>query len=310
MKLFIERLQSKQSDKERFIETIAQTLDIKYDAAYRRVTHKAKLSLEEALILAKKYHVSLDSLIEGSEQELIFLSKIPAIKDVNGMIQYLDESAKRLKLFAKSNPTEMVYMSKDLPIFYTLEDNELTKFKFYSWLWMLDEPFSKKQLALRDFQLPKELLLKAQELASVFGNLSCTEFWNETTLNSMLYQISYFESLELLSAYEKQKIGTQLLQLVLKIEEKATQNSEKYHLYWNEMLLMNNAIYLENSKRSTLFIPYNILGYIQTSDEKILEEQKQFMELQKQNSILLSHGNLKARKLFFKQLRQKIQDFM
>ena len=57
---FFKHLKAKSPDNTSFVEEIAGVLDIGYDAAYRRINLKTNLSLEESVILARHYKVSLN----------------------------------------------------------------------------------------------------------------------------------------------------------------------------------------------------------------------------------------------------------
>ena len=59
---FIAFLKAKTSNSTSFVEEIASVLDIGYDAAYRRVNSKTSLSLDESVLLAKYYKISLNNL--------------------------------------------------------------------------------------------------------------------------------------------------------------------------------------------------------------------------------------------------------
>mgnify|MGYP000878461394 CR=1 FL=1 len=63
-KQFIAFLKAKTSNTTSFVEEIASILDIGYDAAYRRVNLKTSLSLEESVILARHYKISLNNLLK------------------------------------------------------------------------------------------------------------------------------------------------------------------------------------------------------------------------------------------------------
>ena len=65
---FIKYLKAKSQNNTSFIEEIAYVLDVGYDAAYRRVNLKTNLSLEEGIILARHYNVSLNKLFNRPQR--------------------------------------------------------------------------------------------------------------------------------------------------------------------------------------------------------------------------------------------------
>ena len=89
---FISYLKTRCSNTTSFIDEIASVLDIGYDAAYRRVNNKTNLSLEEAVILAKHYNISLNKLFEVGSQNTILTELSPPIHNTEGLNTWLKQS--------------------------------------------------------------------------------------------------------------------------------------------------------------------------------------------------------------------------
>jgi len=310
MQKFIDQIKAKHQNEKKFIDEIAIILDLKYDAAYRRINGMSKLSLEESLILAKHYRISLDNLIEIDEKDLIFMKKNHSLKNIDEIADYLENSYNMFVPFFKDKNSTVIFSSKDIPIFYTLGNSTLSRFKMYCWIWMLDPKFSALKLKFSDFSMPEKLTNSAEKLSVLYQSLNVVEFWNETILNSVLYQLNYFLEFNIISKYELNQILGDLKMLLSELENKL-QNplTKNYSLYLNEILLMNNSIVFYGKKMKTMLVPLNILGYIEIKNEIIIDEQINFYEFQKQNSIALSEGNQKQRTLFFNLLYEKIENF-
>ncbi|MCB9203063.1 MAG: hypothetical protein H6604_08465 [Flavobacteriales bacterium] len=309
MEEFINSLKEKHNSNLNLIDEVAQVLDIKYDASYRRVTGNAKFSLEEAVILSEHFDISLDSLKKQNQNKYNFLNQDNSLKNIHQIANYLEKSYALLKPFENSK-SSVVYSSKDIPIFHTLGNSILSRFKMYSWTWMLDETFPNKKLKFYDFHLPKKLVDYSEKLKNLYRNISITEFWNSTILDSIFYQVTYFYELNLLTKFEVKQIQDELELLLIEAENKLQQiNNQSYSIYLNEMLLMNNSILFSNKKKSLMLIPLNILGFIKVEEPNIINEQLRYFELQKQNSISLSTTNQKQRTIFFNLLRTKSETF-
>ena len=63
------------------IEDVATTLDISYDAAHRRTSLKSKLSLDESVLLARRYHIAMDGLFEVASPHIVSVQKTEAVHD-------------------------------------------------------------------------------------------------------------------------------------------------------------------------------------------------------------------------------------
>ena len=110
-----------------FVDEVANILDISYDAAYRRVNLKSQLSLDEAVILARHFKISLNRLYEVGQQNTLLVEKSPAIKDLAGLEQYFLVSMKSIEPLINAKGVEIIYSAKDIPIFLTLTNTYITK---------------------------------------------------------------------------------------------------------------------------------------------------------------------------------------
>ena len=78
----------------------------------------------------------------------------------------------------------VLYSAKDIPIFYTLKDSLITRYKIYVWLKLTNKEMTKNKMSFDDFTktLPKSLLDKAFELGETYNYINITEFWNDNTI--------------------------------------------------------------------------------------------------------------------------------
>ena len=100
-------------------DAIAIALDISYDAAHRRTTGKSKISLEESVLLAKYYDLSLDRLFENTKEEIIAVEKTKPILNEQGLKVYFDNSYQSLQPLLEQKESQILYSAKDIPLFYT-----------------------------------------------------------------------------------------------------------------------------------------------------------------------------------------------
>ncbi len=137
--LFIQHLKKHLPEDQSLINVIGDILNINYDAAYRRVNNKTHLSLEETVILAKHFKISLNKLFEVGSQSTLIAEKSPKIVDVAGLENYFKASLENLIPLTKLKSASITYSAKDIPLFYTLTDSLLTRYKVYVWLKFLNE---------------------------------------------------------------------------------------------------------------------------------------------------------------------------
>ena len=163
-------------DKTSLIEVIAETLDISYDAAHRRTSLKSKLSLDEGIRLGQRFGLSLDSMFTTTDRHFLAVERTNSIDSVKSLEQYFLNSYQSLSAFITSGTSSSVmYSAKDIPLFYTLKDNTLSRFKMYAWLKFLDQSFHSKDF--EDFTPSPSLKKAAAQLSSIYQPIKATEIW-------------------------------------------------------------------------------------------------------------------------------------
>ena len=153
------------------------------------------------MILAKHFNISLNKLYEVGSQNTIIVEKSPRILDTVHLESYFSRSIENLIPLTKLASASILYSAKDIPLFYTLKDSFITRYKIYVWLKLTNKEMTKNKVSFDTFieTIPKSLLEKAFELGRTYNFINITEFWNDNTINGTLEQIIYFYDSQLLS---------------------------------------------------------------------------------------------------------------
>ena len=285
-------------------EAIAEALDISYDAAHRRTSLKSKLSIDETLILAKQYDISIDKLFGTTHQDYIAVEKTTEIKSEAQLESYYLGSIQSLRPLLKQPESHILYSAKDIPLFYTLGDDILSRFKSYVWLKLLDPNFDTR--SFEGFSPSVGALTAAKELSSLYKHLKITEIWDITTVNSTLKQIHFYQSSGHLSLDSALSLCHALTTLIESIEEKVNTNNGTYKLYYNELLLMNNNVLVSTPQQQSLYVPFTLLSYYLTSDQSTCAQAESYLQQQLHHSKLLNASGEKEKRFFFNKIFAKI----
>jgi len=286
------------------IEAVSIALDISYDAAHRRTSLKSKLSLTEGIKLAKYHNLSLDTLFGTTEENHVSVRKTQNIINEDDLQLYFENSYNLLSNLFSHGDNHILYSAKDIPIFYTLSDSLLTKFKYFTWLKMLDTNFSKINF---NQYTPKLAVIKAaKKLGQIYENLNITEIWDITTINSTLKQIHYYHQSNIIDTNTALSLCNETTSLIESLFNKINNTKENYKLYYNELFLMNNNVLVSTPNQQLLYVPFSILSYYATSDKITCEEARVFMKKQLDGSKLLNSSGEKEQHIFFNKMYSKI----
>ena len=300
--LLLKEIRRKIGDKS-LNDEIANILNISYDAAHRRTSMKSKFSLEESLTLAKNYSISLDHFMESGNQ--IIAKKTKPIRTVTDLLNYFDDALHLLNDFKINPETQVYYSAKDIPFFYTISDSVLSKFKLFVWMNLLNEkafmqPFDEFKLGRYSD--------KSEDLKNLYENLNVTEIWNSTTISSILNQVLFYSEIEILSKETGKLILEELKTLIKSIEKKAESNNQKFQIFAHDILILNNSILFKNKEKSSLFVPFNMFGYMMTEDKNTCEDALNFFQHQIKNSTSLSFSGQRDRKKFFNKMLESVEN--
>ncbi|KAA1243142.1 hypothetical protein F0000_22405 [Aquimarina sp. RZ0] len=301
---FLALIKKQISSKNSFIDKIAMALDISYDAAHRRISNKSKLSLEEGVLLAKYFNLSIDQLFSNEDEHIVAVKKTAPVKDMDSLLAYYKNSYNSLLPFINNPEVEMIYSAKDLPIFYTSDDNLLSKFKMYVWLKIMDTELSDTKFT--GFNPSLSLIEAAKLLGNVYNDLYATEIWDVTTINSTLKQIHFYFESNALTSKDALEICDDLQELLNSISKKIILQKNNFKFYYNELLLMNNRVLVKTPTERSLYVPFTILSYYRTNDVVTCDQAEKFLKIQMDGSKLLSSAGEKERNLFFNKMHKKI----
>lgn len=288
------------------IDAIATVLSISYDAAHRRVSQKSKFSIEEAIALCRHYGMSMDGLFSGDRK--VIVEKTAEIRTMADMAGYFKHSAQNISSFLQYPDAKMYYSAKDIPLFYTIGGTLLSKFKLYVWLNLLAG--TQNQEAFEHFTVDSSLMEHSAKLKSVYENVEVHEIWNDTTINSTLQQVHYFFQSGLLSLANATLLCADLKKVLQTAEDRCCNGSSRFHMYYNELLILNNNVLLSAPQQRSLFVPYTMLGYFITNDVATCANANDFFKHQVKNSKSLNESGTRDRKLFFNKGHQKIDFYL
>lgn len=301
---FLELIKSQLPEKTSLTDKIATILDISYDASHRRVNNRSKISLEEGIRLAKHFNISIDQLFSNVEEHTVVVKKTAPVKNMESLLNYYKNSYDSLLPLVNNKKVEMIYSAKDLPIFYTSNDNLLSKFKMYAWLKIMDSDLM--AVEFNKFNPSLSLMEAAKRLGNLYNDLNSVEIWDLTTINSTLKQIHFYYESGMLKTEDALVICDNLKELICTISKKVIEQKEKFKLYYNELLLMNNRVLVKTPTERSLYVPFTILSYYRTNDVITCNQAEEFLKIQMNGSKLLSAVGERERNLFFNKMNKKV----
>lgn len=180
----------------------------------------------------------------------------------------------------------------------------MSRFKIYVWLKLLDKSF--RNLPFKAFHPKLSTMQKAKKLGSIYQGVNVSEIWDTTTINSTLKQIHFYYKAGQVSFSIALELCNELKLLLDKLSEKVVSKKNTFNLYYNELLLMNNNVFVFNKEKQMLFVPNSMLSYFKTTDKETCMEAQSYFRKQIKHSKLLNTSGEKEQNQFYNKMMEKV----
>jgi len=302
------------------VDAVSEILHVSTDSAYRRIRGETPLVLDEAVLLCSHFKLSLDQLMSLKKGGLIF--RDIRIKGTGySYQQYLKDLSDQIEAVNDFLHKEIIYMSKDLPLFHNFYFRPLIAFRYYFWMknHLMHPEFEKKKFSFD--LLSDEIEHSSYGLAKAYGNIPSTEMWNIESLNSTLSQIEFVkDSGHFGSIGDLKKIYETLEDTIRHMMDQAeygckfmpgedpAAKKSNFRFLYNRIVLGDNTVLAITDFMKTAFINYGGLNYLSTNDESFCNDLYNDFENLIPKSTQISKTGEKQRNIFFGILLSKIQD--
>lgn len=301
-------------------DAVSDILHVSIDSAYRRIRGETPLLLEEAALLCKHFNLSLDQFMALKPDDVL-LRNVRIRNDGFSYRQYLQAMHQQMKTLAELQQKEIIYMSKDIPIFHNFYFKPLIAFRYFFWMKThLSHPDFEKLLF--DFDLlPADIEKLSTDLVRTYCSIPSTEMWNTESINSTISQIEFSkDSGHFKSASDLKMIYEALEASIHHIKAQAehgykfmpgedpSRYNQNLKFFFNRVTLGDNTVMTIANSVKTAFINYGHLNYLETKDENFCNELYHDFENLIRRSTQISNNSERQRNIFFNILLTKIQD--
>jgi BetR domain len=302
------------------VDAVSEILHVSNDSAYRRIRGETPLVLEEVAVLCRHFNLSLDHLLEAKNNSVLFRNTRVRNHQYTYR-QYLQGLTQQMEAINNFMQKEIIYMSKDLPIFHNFYFKPLIAFRYFFWM--------KTHLAHPDFEklqfsfdiLPPDIEQMSMDLTRDYTNVPSTEMWNTESINSTISQIEFSkDSGHFSSPSDSRIIYEALEETIHHMKEQAEYGCKfmpgedpqskkpNFKFFFNRVALGDNTIMTITDNAKSAIINYGHLNYIITNDESFCNDLFGDFENLIRRSTQISETSEKQRNLFFNILLTKIQD--
>ncbi|HEY5774091.1 MAG TPA: hypothetical protein VIS75_15745 [Chitinophagaceae bacterium] len=302
------------------VDMVAETLHISSDSAYRRIRGETPLVLDEARVLSQHYKISLDQLLNAKGGSTLFQSVRINTNNYN-YEQYLKDLIMQLKYVGSFIHKEVIYRTKDMPVFHNFYSKPLIAFRYFFWMKSI---IQHPDFANRDFEfncISPEVESLSRELTVEYNKIPSTEIWNTEAVNAAISQIEFYKdsgyfssSADIKTVYES--LEETFLHLKDVVEygckfmpgENPESKKTNFKFFYNRVMLGETTIIVVTDRIKQIFLNYDALNYVTTRDESFCNPYYDDIQNLMKKSTLISQTGEKQRNIFFGILLNKIRE--
>ena len=302
------------------VDVVAEILHISSDSSYRRIRGETPVVLDEAKELCNHYKLSLDHILNVKTGSTLFQSVRVNTHNYNYEV-YMMELKKLVQYIGSFLHKEIIYRSKDMPVFHNFYYKPLIAFRYFFWMkTIIQHPdFSDREFEL-DCMSP-EIEKLSRELTMEYNKVPSTEIWNTEGVNVAINQIEFYKDSGYFSSASDIKIVYEALEASLihlknevefgckfMPEENPQSKKENFRFFFNRVMLGETTVMVVTDRIKSVFINYDALNYISTRDELFCNPYYDDLQNLMKKSTIISQTSEKQRNIFFGIMLGKIAD--
>lgn len=302
-------------------EYLSDVLMISRDSVYRRLKGEKQLSFNELAKLATVFEISLDELFSLGDGKVIFHGQFVDSSDFS-LESYLDSMLKNVERITSHEKKELLYICKDIPIFYYLMFPEIAAFKFFAWTktqMQFDEMKNKKF----SFSLMSPSLhVYCEKISNAYTCIPGTEILNADNILNDLRQLAYYRETDMFENKDDlQVLYEKLEEMITHMEQQATsglkflpgkapeQSAGSIKVYVNDFFVGDNTIIATINETRVVYLNHSAINFISTSNNEFADYNYDFIQNVIKKSSLISIVGERERKKFFNLIFERIDHF-
>jgi len=305
---------------ESLTDTVSEILHVSSDSAYRRIRNETPLVLDEAKLLCEHFHLSLDQVLNTRSNSVLF-ENVRINNQEYSYEAYLSDLIKLVQFINSFSQKEVIYVTKDIPIFHNFYFKPLIAFRYFFWMkTILQHPeYATRTIDLND--VPPAIETMSKELIKGYTGIPSTEILNTESINSLISQIEFYKDSGIFSSgadmktvYEALKETIQHMKVQVEYGckflpgENPHTKKTNFNFFYNRVVLGDTTILVKTGDTKTVYLNYDALNYMVTRDVSFCNQCDEDISNLMRRATVISQSSEKQRNIFFGILLAKIED--
>ncbi len=283
---------------------VASHLNLSKSAVYRKLNGEVPFTLQEALLLARQFGISIDSLVHGGTTCTGFQFQFQA-PDQDSELDYYQKLAWILKNYIPSpeSPSEMYFLTQEITPFYYMHFPELTAFQVLLWskATMRFDITEEKRFLVEECAQSPELKIMGKQITNYYARIPGIEFISSSLLDQNLNAIIQFANQPYFADSHTPLLLCEQLEQMTRFLFLNARNGEKRHfdapseptgvpftLYHDPLANYGTVLYFKSKERSVVYNSLDFPNHMSSKATQMLEYTEKWISNCKSHSFRIS----------------------
>ncbi len=298
---------------------LMELLSLGKESTYRRIRSEIPFTMDEVVKISNRFGISIDDVIVDSgvvTTKWLTLSLKKFYQLESYLQQYSENLAELINTFKnmQSCLSASAYGAcNSIPHTFLAEYGNLYRFWHYKWNYLMRG--SRPDFVFSDMVIPDELIKLEKTAMSESRKIPRTTcILSRDVFKDMVDDICFFSAQELISTVELQKLKSEMLDLIQETEMMTEMgrypSGAEIMIYLSKLVIDSCYYYLECGERYYCIQRTFHIDKLGFSNDKYCKRQKEWINLLKRTSVLLTQNGDRQRFDFFKNQRDLVKSLM
>lgn len=278
------------------------------ESVYRRIRGDVPFTFYEIALIAKKLNISLDSIVEASDEDKGFfrMANLNFVDPDEADYSHFEHSLNEYKSYKDMPDLEYGSSCNVIPKVFLFKYRLLTRFSSYKWMFQNGRIEQMKPFG--EVDIPERLYKQRENIAAELRNIHNSFFvCDRMVFTNFVNEVKAFAKVQLISDEEILQIKQSLLALISEMEDLSQkgmfENGNYLNLYISNLNFESTYGYMESGTVRTGMVNIFTLNMLFSNNEKIVEAIKNCVQSMKQLAMQISGSGGAFRIQYFKEQR-------
>lgn len=300
-------------ERENMAQVLMDILLIGRESVYRRLRGEVFFTFEEVAKISQELEISVDSVIgiTNSERAIFDFNLMNPQAKIENYATKLETYIRLYRQMKKHDNSVARYALNNLPYTIYLAYPNVSKFKYYKWLYQANTAIPHTLYA--DLEIPSHIMDFQKSFVAENRYIKRSlMILDRNVFSAMVYDIEYFYSLNIISLQDVELLKAELIEMLDDLENQAItglyKSGTEIQMYLSNVDIEATYCHYEYGDQQYSHLRLYSINGIDSQVPKVCSRQKEWIESLKRYSTLITQSGEMQRVSYFNKQREMIKN--